>query len=196
MPRKYARPDADVERVAADLRTRWVPADGIAPWLRKNLPRLRRMARDDAWSWADIGRAMTLAGITYGSGKPWTGKMLTMKVAQAQNQLRQREAERPSREAPVPRPASPAVEMRGDPVDDTPQPVFSVAKPVEPALEPEFQIARPRSPIGAAPAPAAPTRPAVSRSAAEVDAQIAALLGRPKLGSVPMPAVPEPEEDE
>jgi len=30
----------------------------------------------------------------------------------------------------------------------------------------------------------------------EVDAEIARLLGRPRLGSIPMPPVPEPEEEE
>src|SRR3954451_17882758 len=79
MPRKHPRPDAHVERLAALFRTRWVPADGIAPWLRKNLPRLRRIVDDEGWSWDDLGRALTLAGITYAGwammkaarGRPW-----------------------------------------------------------------------------------------------------------------------------
>src|SRR3954451_21868549 len=94
MPRKHPRPDAHVERLSALFRARRAPADGIAPWLRKNLPRLRRMIDDEGWSWADVGRALTLAGITYEGGRPWTGKVLTVKVAQAQNQLRKRAAKR------------------------------------------------------------------------------------------------------
>ena len=90
MPRKIARPDADVERLATELRKRWVPADGIKPWLRRHAPRLRRMVRDEGWSWEDIGRALTMAGIVYGSGVPWTGKVLTVKVSQARAQLRAR----------------------------------------------------------------------------------------------------------
>lgn len=90
MPRKVARPDADVERLAVELRKRWVPADGIKPWLRRNAPRLRRMVQDEGWSWQDIGRALTLAGIVYGSGIPWTGKVLTVKITQARAQTRDR----------------------------------------------------------------------------------------------------------
>jgi len=94
MPRKLARPDADVQKLAAELQKRWTPADGIAPWLRRNGPRLRRMVRDGGWTWADIGRAMTLAGITYGSGTPWTGALLNVKMAQARSHLRKRDAKR------------------------------------------------------------------------------------------------------
>lgn len=90
MPRKRPRTDADVERLAAEFRERWTPAYGITPWLRKMGPRLHRMVRDDAWAWADIGRAMTLAGITYESGKPWNGTLLMVKAAQARKQLRDR----------------------------------------------------------------------------------------------------------
>lgn len=82
MPRKVARPDADVERLAAELRGRWVPADGIKPWLRRNAARFQRMVRAEGWSWQDIGRALTLAGIVYSSGTPWTRKALTVKMAQ------------------------------------------------------------------------------------------------------------------
>src|SRR3954447_15134054 len=134
MPRKHPRPDAQVERLAALFRTRWVPADGIAPWLRKNLPRLRRMVDDEGWSWADVGRALTLAGITYDGGKPWTGKVLTVKVAQAQSQLRKRAARRAG-ELPRSRPPGP-------PAD---QPVVTTAPRAE--IGPQPTIAMP-SPSG------------------------------------------------
>src|SRR3954451_17379005 len=57
-------------------------------------PRLRRMVRDGGWTWTDIGRAMTLAGITYASGTPWTGALLNVKMAQARSHLRARDAKR------------------------------------------------------------------------------------------------------
>jgi len=204
MPRKHPRPDADVERLASQFRARWVPADGIAPWLRKNLPRLHRMVRDEAWSWADVGRALTLAGITYDGGRPWTGKVLTVKVAQAQNQLRKRAAKRAGVLTPA-RPSDQPVVAAAWRAESGPQPTAAMPSPpdhlspilsVEPTSEPEFQVARPRTPLAAVPAPLAPSRPVVSRSASEVDAEIAKLLGRPRLGSIPMPPVPEPEEEE
>jgi hypothetical protein len=204
MPRKHPRPDAHVERLAALFRTRWVPADGIAPWLRKNLPRLRRMVDDEGWSWADLGRALTLAGITYDGGRPWTGKVLTVKVAQAQNQLRKRAARRAG-ELPPTRPSDQPVVPTARRAESGSQPTAAMPSPpdrrsptlsAEPTHEPEFQVARPRTPLAAVPPPLAPSRPVVSRSASEVDAEIAKLLGRPRLGSIPMPAVPEPEEEE
>lgn len=92
MPRKRPRTDADVEKLAAEFRERWTPAHGITPWLRRMGPRLHRMVRDDSWAWADIGRALTLAGVTYESGRPWTGTLLMVKAAQARKQIRDRGA--------------------------------------------------------------------------------------------------------
>jgi hypothetical protein len=94
MPRKHARPDAQVERLAAQLRDRWTAADGIVPWLRRRLPLLTRLNQDEGWSWADIGRALDAAGITYESGRPWTGFLLARKVGQARAQVRARKAKR------------------------------------------------------------------------------------------------------
>src|SRR6185312_9528252 len=107
MPRKRARPDAQVERVAAQLRDRWTAADGIMPWLRRRLPLLTRLNQDEGWSWADIGRALDAAGIRYETGRPWTGFLLARKVGQARAQVRARKAKRLDRgEAAPVRPAA------------------------------------------------------------------------------------------
>jgi hypothetical protein len=191
MPRKHPRPDADVDRLAAQLRGRWVPANGIEPWLRRNVARLRRMVRDEGWSWADIGRAMTLAGITYGGGRPWTGRLLTVKVAQVREQLRRREAARTAHERLAP--ASPggvrsAVSLSRPGRSEHREPAM-------PAGEPEFRVAR--LPAGVVlPSAVTPSAPTVSvQHRRDPDAVIAELLARPKLGAVPMPSIPEPEED-
>jgi len=99
MPRRTARPDAQVARLAAELGRRWVAADGIEPWLRRQLPRLTSLAREEGWSWDDIGRAMTAAGITYATGRPWTGRQLARKAADVRAQLRTREG---GAQAPAP----------------------------------------------------------------------------------------------
>jgi hypothetical protein len=107
MPRKHARPDAQVERLAAQLRDRWTAADGIVPWLRRRLPLLTRLNQDEGWSWADIGRALDAAGITYESGRPWSGFLLARKVGQARAQMRARKAKRMDGvETPSARPAA------------------------------------------------------------------------------------------
>jgi hypothetical protein len=114
MPRKHARPDAQVERLAAQLRDRWTAADGIMPWLRRRLSLLTRLNQEDGWSWADIGRAMDAAGISYETGRPWTGFLLARKVGQARAQVRARKAKR-AEEAEAPparRAARPARERK------------------------------------------------------------------------------------
>src|ERR1700712_4516117 len=90
MPPRAARPDPQIERLARDFRSRWVAADGIEPWLRRQLPRLTRL-QQDGWSWSDIGRALTAAGIIYATGRPWTGPILARKLAQVRTQLRARQ---------------------------------------------------------------------------------------------------------
>jgi len=140
MPRKYPRPDADIERLAAEFRGRWVPADGIEPWLRRNVASLRRKNRDEGWSWSDIGRALTRAGVVYSGGTAWTGKVLTVKVAQVRAQTRKREAKRAAVSAPLPSPeAVPAPSS----IQTAPQPLSATAPPAEGDSEPPpiFELA-------------------------------------------------------
>lgn len=147
MPRKAPRPDHQVQLLAADLGRRWVAADGIEPWLRRNLARLTRLVRDDGWSWADVGRAMTTAGILYGTGKPWSGPLLQAKVGQVRTQLRRRERDRTARDsAPPPPVVAPAVMPAA-----APRPALA-AEP--PGGEPEFQFVRFRSSPPTSPRPA------------------------------------------
>lgn len=139
MPRKRPRTDADVEKLAAEFRERWTPAHGITPWLRRMGSRLQRMVREDSWAWADIGRAMTLAGITYESGKPWTGTLLMVKAAQARKQSRDRltrakvAASLPGAVPPLAAingPLMPPVDKRQlwlDQTDETTEPGFALA---------------------------------------------------------------------
>ena len=190
MPRKIPRPDSDVERLAAQLRGRWVPADGIEPWLRRNVQKLSRLVSDQSWSWSDIGKAMTLAGIVYQSGRPWTGRLLTAKAAQVRNQIRQRKARLP-------------VGGAGARATDTAQPPASdriLAPGVEVALpvsdqDVSFEIARLPRAVSQPPRSVPPERPA-EQSRRDPDEVIAALLARPKAGSIPMPPVPEPDDED
>jgi hypothetical protein len=177
MPRKLARPDADIQKLAAELQKRWTPADGIAPWLRRNGPRLRRMVRDGGWTWADIGRAMTLAGITYASGVPWTGVLLTVKMAQARSHLRAREAKRtgdgwhatPRHRPPAASSQRAAVSVRTPTVDDTaePEPTFAPA-----SLAPRKSV--PSKPPGDG---NGTSKPSPTRKRADVDEIIRRLQG-------------------
>ena len=166
MPRKHPRTDADVEKLAAEFRQRWTPAHGITPWLRRMGSRLQRMVRDESWAWADIGRAMTLAGITYESGKPWTGTLLMVKAAQARKQARDRltrASVAPILPAAAPplaainTPSMPPATMRQlwlDQTDNTSEPGFALAS----FAVSEFAEAKPvqPEPVPASPPPVRP----------------------------------------
>lgn len=134
MPRRHPRPDEDVAVLAETLRARWKPADGIEPWLRRNAKALTRLVRVQGWTWRDVGRALTVAGITYESGRPWNHRILTVKVSEARAALRVQAAQRAAVETP----------LKGKQAD-LPMPV--VAMPPETAAEePAFTLTTPPAP--------------------------------------------------
>ena len=100
-PSKRRRPDAEIAVLAARLAQDWTPGDLVFTWLRRHVAELTRMVRDDGWSWADVARALDMAGIAYGSERPWTGRLLTIKIVQARKAMQR---------APTP-PPDPAVAM-------------------------------------------------------------------------------------
>jgi hypothetical protein len=69
------------------------------------------------------------------------------------------------------------------------------ASAVDQPSEPEFQVARLPTLMAAPSSTPAPVPPAPVQPMRDPDVEIARLLGRPKLGSIPMPAVPEPEDE-
>ena len=75
MPFKRLVPDDEIEILAEQLRTLWRPGDVIRPWLRRHGEMLLELVHGD-WSWSAIASAMTKAGITYRTGKPWTADWL------------------------------------------------------------------------------------------------------------------------
>lgn len=86
-PSKRRRPDAEIAVLAARLAQDWTPGDLVFTWLRRHVSELTRMVRDDGWSWADVARALDMAGIAYRSERPWTGRLLTIKVVQARKAM-------------------------------------------------------------------------------------------------------------
>ena len=91
MPYKPPMPDEDIEALAAELRPLWRKGKAVRPWLRKHAPRLIELVRDE-WTWACVGRALTQAGITYRTGRPWDGEHLRTQVARATAPLKGRQA--------------------------------------------------------------------------------------------------------
>ncbi|HTC09623.1 MAG TPA: hypothetical protein VK726_12690 [Acetobacteraceae bacterium] len=82
-PRKRIRPDTEVATLATQFAADWAAGDAVLTWLRRHVAALTRMIHDDGWSWPDLARALTRAGIGYRSGRPWTGDLLRKKAAEA-----------------------------------------------------------------------------------------------------------------
>lgn len=81
-----------MEALTAEFRGLWHAGEVVGPWLRKHQNRLRDLV-DEGWSWAWIGEALTKAGATYRTGRPWSGEALRSDVKRASRPLkRQRRA--------------------------------------------------------------------------------------------------------
>jgi hypothetical protein len=66
--------DAEIETLAQEFRESWSEGQVIRSWLRQHSAQLRKLVREDDWSWANIGKALGAAGIAFKTGKPWTGE--------------------------------------------------------------------------------------------------------------------------
>jgi hypothetical protein len=87
-PRRRIRPDAGIAVLATQFAADWTAGDAVLTWLRRHVEALTRMIHDDGWSWPDLARALTIAGIGYRSGRPWTGDLLRQKAAEARTPRR------------------------------------------------------------------------------------------------------------
>jgi hypothetical protein len=75
MPLKRTPSDDEIKTLAEQFQKLWRPGDVIRPWLRKHNDMVLELVHDD-WSWAAIADALTLAGITYRTGRPWTAEWI------------------------------------------------------------------------------------------------------------------------
>ena len=66
--------EADVEELARKFREDWSEGEVIRSWLRRHGEELRNLVRKEDWSWENIGKALSQAGIQFKTGKGWTGE--------------------------------------------------------------------------------------------------------------------------
>jgi hypothetical protein len=119
---------AEIEELAKSLRETWSKGQIIRSWLRRHSEELRKLVREEDWSWTNIGKALSAAGIQYNTGKGWTGENVRRAVDLA-TKPKQPRAGKLQVAVAAPVPASP----RGVPA--------SVPPPVaRPAGEPEFRV--------------------------------------------------------
>ena len=171
----------------------WHPGDNVMTWIRRHegtTMELSTLVRD-GWSWADVGRALALAGICYRSGTPISAHILGNKAALARSEERVRQAAlrklAPVLPAPVEHPsvAPEPMPARTDALPSAQAVPVLPAEPVPPVEEiaPEFQF-RPASLKNwsgtriVKDKPPAPTPPPAQPPSDDADEVIARLFGR------------------
>jgi hypothetical protein len=87
MPMKRTPTDDEIVVLAVQLGQLWRHGDVVRPWFRQHRDMLLSLVHGD-WSWATLANALTKAGITYRTGKPWTAKWLRSDFCRAQIPLK------------------------------------------------------------------------------------------------------------
>ena len=182
MSRKRIHTEAEIASLAEMLRPLWRQGDVVRPWLRQHYDMLFNLVHGD-WSWAAIARAMTLADITYRTGKSWTADWLQSEVYRARQPLKgyQRKTS-----AGLSQSTERQVETASAAPISEPQPVVAQDRQSDPpdaADIAEFQPVRfidweaKRSEAGARP-PAEPPKPIIQPPPSTYDEVMERLLGK------------------
>lgn len=165
----------------------------VVVWLQENRATLERGFAKSGPNWAKLAEFLGEHGILDGDGNPPTASGMR------RSWFRIRQASPEPRNAPAvtqtsDRPGFGAV-PHAAPSGQTPAPAHQ-GKPPTPDQDDSFTVAR--VPRGSSPRPsrAAPTSPSAAPTRHDPDEVIAAFLSRPKAGSIPMPSVLPPDDEE
>lgn len=66
--------DAEIDKLAEKFRESWSEGQVIRSWLRENSTELRKLVREEDWSWINVGKALSAAGIQFKTNKGWKGE--------------------------------------------------------------------------------------------------------------------------
>jgi hypothetical protein len=186
-PEKRPRHRDELEQQAGTFGRDWRTGDRVMTWLNRHEGRSGELSRlvEDGWSWADIGRAMHQAGITYRTGEPISAAILRKKASEARAGIRAKSARTPDKAPPnTDAPVVPPVQQPAPPL---PSPAPVSLPPAETDFptgdeDPEFKPATlighsGRKPPEALPLPKKAPVPARSPPI-DVDAVLARFTGR------------------
>jgi hypothetical protein len=121
---KRAHTDAEIEAMAEKFRESWSEGQVIRSWLRNHSAELRKLVREEDWSWTNVGKALSVAGIQFKTNKGWTGENVRRAVDLA---TKSKKARPEKASAPGPSSSGPSF-------------VPAAPPPSRPAGEPEFKI--------------------------------------------------------
>ena len=91
--------------MAERFRALWRKGEILRPWLRKHHALFRELVDDDG-SWAAVAAALTRAGITWRTGRAWSGEGLRREIVRARVLLKKRDK---AAQAPAPPPSTQAI---------------------------------------------------------------------------------------
>jgi hypothetical protein len=105
MAGKRVPPDDEIEAMAETLRPLVKRGETIRPFLRRNQHRLREIVDEE--SWATLALVMTKLGMTYSTGRAWTGHTIRVELTRSIAPRARERARQKITEPPVPLPSAP-----------------------------------------------------------------------------------------
>jgi hypothetical protein len=75
--------EKEIAELASRFRESWRDGQLIKSWLRTHAEELLHLVRNEDWAWLNIGKALSLAGIRYQTGRPWGGETIRKEVFKA-----------------------------------------------------------------------------------------------------------------
>jgi hypothetical protein len=178
MTKRKNQTSQDISELAARFRAAWNTGQVLRSWLKIHGPEIQELAKTGHWSWENLGRVLTEAGITYQTGTPWTGENLRRNLLRAQLPgKRELKLLRGSDGPPEPAPSSPA--SPAPPVREAPAALRAGIASERPGpAVPEFELIRRAIETGKAPVELASLSPRRARRNLSPDELRAIALGR------------------
>jgi hypothetical protein len=136
--RKPRRTTREIQKIADQLRECWFEDLPIAWFLRRSLPTIDKLVRDEFVSVRDIARALTYAGITYQTRNAWTERNLSRDIGKARRILRDQQDGIPTRST---RQRRRAAHLANNPPGTAAAKRWAAAKSPTPATKPVAMLA-------------------------------------------------------
>ena len=194
MASKDGSRDKRVDQVRDALfsaRTRTVRST-LYHFMRQNHDELSTVFEEAPPAWGPLAERFGTMGLTDRGGKPPSANTARMTWYRARLDVKQARSRQGASTASESALAARSVNGRS-PVASRPVVHMATDDPADDrAPEPEFRMARPH---GSVPSLTTTPKQPTPVQRRDPDAAIAELLRRPRAGSIPMPDVPEPEED-
>jgi hypothetical protein len=186
--------DAELARIGNVLR-RSSRHSRLYQWMRKLHAKMAEQFAEDRPNWATLAIEFGAMELFDAKGQPPSAHVARRTWWQVRHDLATKAARKQAKTAAAVAGVQAVPPLTTVPAILSTQATRTLPSAVDQPSEPEFQVARLPTLIAPPASTPAPVPPAPVQPLRDPDVEIARLLGRPKLGSIPMPAVPEPEDE-